>query len=58
MKMSDQLHASATLPPGKRALRTHWVRGWVSPRDCLEAVAKRKFPAPSGNGTPVGQTVP
>jgi len=30
---------------------THWVGGCVGPRDVLDAVVKRKFPAPAGTRT-------
>jgi hypothetical protein len=29
--------------PGESAPGTHWIRGWVDPRACLEDVKKRKF---------------
>jgi hypothetical protein len=29
-----------------RATGTHWIGGWVGPRDGLEAVVKRKIPSP------------
>jgi hypothetical protein len=37
--------------PRERAPGTHWIRGWVGPRAVLDAVVKRKFPAPTGNRT-------
>jgi hypothetical protein len=40
--MSGQLHAPAALIPGKNP-RTHWIGGWVGPRDGLDDVEKRKF---------------
>jgi len=30
----------------ERAPGTHWIRGWVGPRACLDAVVKRKIPSP------------
>jgi hypothetical protein len=41
--VSGQLHARAALPPGERAPGTHWVRGWVDPKEDLDDVEKRKF---------------
>jgi hypothetical protein len=29
--------------PGKRALGTHWIGGWVYPRAGLDDMEKRKF---------------
>jgi hypothetical protein len=29
--------------PGERAPGTHWIGGWVSPRDGLDTVERRKF---------------
>jgi hypothetical protein len=31
--------------PRERASDTHWIRGCVSPRACLDAVVKRKIPS-------------
>jgi hypothetical protein len=31
--------------PGERATGTHWIRGWMGPRDVLDAVVKRKSPS-------------
>jgi hypothetical protein len=42
MKVSDQLHASAALPPGEIAAGTHWIGGWVGPTAGLDAMEKRK----------------
>jgi len=28
--------------PGKKAPGTHWLAGWVGPRNVLDAVTKRK----------------
>jgi hypothetical protein len=43
--------------PGRFILReiapdTHSIRGWLAPIAGLDAVVKRKFPAPAGTGTP------
>jgi hypothetical protein len=43
MEVSGQLHAPAALPPGERALGTHWIVGWVGPSVSLQAVEKTKF---------------
>jgi hypothetical protein len=43
MEMSGQLHAPAALTPGKSPPDTHWIGGWVGPRNGLEDVKKRKF---------------
>jgi hypothetical protein len=43
MEESDQLHATAALPPGKGI---HWIGGWVGSRAVLDAVVKRKIPIP------------
>jgi hypothetical protein len=59
MKVSDQLHAPATLFPGKNP-GTHWIGGWVGPRAVLDAVLKRKIPSPrqeSNLRTPIVQPV-
>jgi hypothetical protein len=39
MKVSDQLHAPAALPPGKSP-SIHWIGGWMGPTTGLEAVGK------------------
>jgi hypothetical protein len=41
--MSCQLHAPASLPPGKQPPGTHWIGGWVGLRVGLEDMEKRKF---------------
>jgi hypothetical protein len=46
MEVSDELHASATLPPGKEPLGTHWIGDRVGSRAVLDAVVKRKIPSP------------
>jgi hypothetical protein len=43
MEVSGQLHAPATLLPGKEPPGTHWIGGWVGPRAGLDMVEKRKF---------------
>jgi hypothetical protein len=48
MEVSGQLHAPAALPLGEKAPGTQWIEGWVGPKACLEAVAKRKISAPAG----------
>jgi len=35
--------------PGERTRGNHWIRGWVNPRDGLDAAAKRKIPAGESN---------
>jgi hypothetical protein len=43
MEGSDQLHASAAIPPAKELpAPTEWATHWVSSRADLNAVAKRK----------------
>jgi hypothetical protein len=42
-----QLHATAALLPRERAPVTHWIGGRMGPRAGLDAVVKRKFPAPA-----------
>jgi hypothetical protein len=37
--------------PRERAPGTHWKGGWVGPRAVLDAVVKRKFPAPAADKT-------
>jgi len=55
MKVSCQLHVPAALFQG-RTPSTHWIGGWVDPRNSLEAEAKRKkIPCPfreSNSGRP------
>jgi hypothetical protein len=41
-----QLHAPAALPPGEIAPGTHWIGGWMGPRDGLEAMDKRQILPP------------
>jgi hypothetical protein len=43
--------------PGLRVPGTHWIGGWEGPRADLDAVAKRKISARTGNQTPVVQSV-
>jgi len=42
MEVSGQLHAPAALLSGGIGPVTHWIGGWVGPRACMDAVAKRK----------------
>jgi len=42
MELNGQLPTPATLPPGKEPSHTHWIGGWIRPRACLDAMAKRK----------------
>jgi len=50
MEVSGQLHNPAALR--ERAPGTHCIGGCVDHRAGLEAVVKRKIPAPAGNQTP------
>jgi hypothetical protein len=46
--------------PRERAPGTHWIGGWVGPRDILDAVVKRKIPSSCREwnpGTPIVQPV-
>jgi hypothetical protein len=43
--------------PKERAPGTHWIGGWMGPRTVLDAVVKKKIPAPAGNRTPIVQPV-
>jgi len=52
MDMSGQFHAPATLPPGKKALGTYCIGGWVGPRTGLDVVVKRKIAIPCQNSKP------
>jgi hypothetical protein len=45
--VSDQLRATAALPPGK-APGTHWIGGWMNPRVGLDDVEDWKFLIPPG----------
>ena len=52
MQVSGQLHAPASLPPGKNP-RTHLIRGWVSPRAGLGvAVEQTNLLPPTDIWTP------
>jgi hypothetical protein len=54
-----QLHAPAALPPGERAVGTHWIGGWVDPRVGLGDVEKRKFlTLPALELRPLGRPAP
>jgi hypothetical protein len=57
MELSGQLHAPAALTPKERAPGNHWIGGWVGTRAVLDAVVKRKIPAPAGIRTPIVQPV-
>jgi hypothetical protein len=48
MEVSD--HGRFT--PRERTLDTHWIGGWVGPVAGLDAVVKKKFPAPADTRTP------
>jgi hypothetical protein len=37
--------------PKERPPGIHWIGGWVGPRAVLDAVVKKKFPAPTRNRT-------
>jgi hypothetical protein len=41
--VSGQLHAPATLPPGKQTPGILWIGDWVAPRVGLEDMEKRIF---------------
>jgi hypothetical protein len=44
-----QIRAPAAIPPGKEPPPpTHWIGGWVDPRDGLNDAEKRKFLTPPG----------
>jgi hypothetical protein len=50
-EVGGQLHASASLRPGKRT-GTHRIGGWVDPRACLDGCGKSRphresIPGPS-----------
>jgi hypothetical protein len=54
--MSSQLHALAALPPGERALGTHWVGGWVGSWTGLDDVERIKIlPLPGLGLRPLGR---
>jgi hypothetical protein len=57
MEVSGELHAPATLPPGKERPDTHWIGGWVGPQSRSVRCAEEKNPAPAENRTPVDQSV-
>jgi hypothetical protein len=40
LEVSGKLHAPSALPPGERALCTHWIGGSVGPRASLDAAEK------------------
>jgi hypothetical protein len=53
MEMSGQFLVSATLPPGKQPLGTHWIERWVG----LRHYAEEKNLTPAGILTPAVQSV-
>jgi hypothetical protein len=48
LRVSDQCDPPPSLLPGERASCAHWIGGWVGLRAGLDAVVKRKIPAPTG----------
>jgi len=56
MEVSEQLHAPAVLPRGKRS-RYLLDRGCAGPTAGLKAEAKRRIPALTGNLTPTVQSL-
>jgi hypothetical protein len=38
--------------PRERGPGTHWIGGWVDPKDVLDAVVKRKIPSPRRESSP------
>jgi hypothetical protein len=50
--VNGQLHFPAAFIPRKRALRTHWIRGWLGLRFGLDNVKKRQFFDVAGCRTP------
>jgi len=52
IEVSGQRHAPAAFIHG-----THWMGGWIAPRNGLGVKAKRKIPAPAGNATPASTLV-
>jgi hypothetical protein len=57
MLVSGQHHTLAALYPSKRTPSTHWIGGWVGPRDGLGTEATEKSFASAGDRTPVIQSV-
>jgi hypothetical protein len=51
MEVSFQLHALATLPPGKRAPDSLCIGGWMEPTSGLDSVEKRTNPNIAVQGT-------
>jgi hypothetical protein len=43
MEVSHQLHTPAALPPKETAISTHYIDGWVGPKDGLDIMEKRKI---------------
>jgi hypothetical protein len=56
MEVNGQFQAPNTLPL-EEASDTHWIGGCVDFWAGLDAVAKKKVPAPVGNRIPVVQLV-
>jgi hypothetical protein len=52
MDVNGQLHAPAALSLEKEPHGSHWIGVWIVSRDGLEAVVKRKIPAPAGESNP------
>jgi len=46
MEVSGKCHALASYTPRERAPVSHWIGGWLGPRDVLDVVVKRKIPSP------------
>jgi hypothetical protein len=55
--VSGQFHAPVALSPGKDHPGTHWTRGSLGPRACLDVMEKRKGFTPARNQTPTVQPV-
>jgi len=49
--VSGQIHALPLYPQGKTP-GSHWIRGWMGPTACLDAVIKRKIPSPFQDSNP------
>jgi hypothetical protein len=47
----------ARFTPREKSSSIYWTGGWLRPRACLDAVAKRKIAATAGNRTPVIRAV-
>jgi hypothetical protein len=44
--------------PGEKAPNSHWIGSWVTPRDGLDAMAKRKTTVPAGSRSPSSSLYP